>query len=115
MRQSYEKLNDGKPYIPLPTKVIAGGDTFEYRGGQFYKNGALLEKTEDLVDATEALGSVDRAWNPKGRGKLIEGEIAKPSSSSGRPPAATPASSDLTPEWQAELDRVKAKKAKAKR
>jgi hypothetical protein len=82
------RLNDGKPLGRLPTKVIIGNDTWEMRYGEFYKNGKHLEKTEDIVDATDALGSVD----PESHRTTIEGEIVQPKLKAAPPaPVARPA------------------------
>jgi hypothetical protein len=48
-------------------KVISNGVTYEHRGGQFYRNGKILDSGADIADAVDALESQPHQ-------KVIEGE-----------------------------------------
>jgi hypothetical protein len=67
LRKSLDALG-GKQNKFSSNKVISNGTTYEYRGGQFFKNGNALESGPDIADAVDALEAPP--------GKVIEGQIS---------------------------------------
>lgn len=77
---------DSSPAEANPNGPVSWkGHTWEHKGGQFFKDGQALDKSDDIADALAALSQKDYFG-----GKTIEGQIVQPK---------TP-----TPSWQP-LDR----------
>lgn len=56
LKQSLDRLGGGKSAQNYSSdKVISNGVTYEYRGGQFFKNGKVLESGADIASAVDAL------------------------------------------------------------
>lgn len=95
----------GRFQIPAPESPNPGrADLLEDQGVQ-----------QDMRDYLDKQGRQVHAFEPVGRSKGdMQADFSErnPTASSPRQAAAAPTSADLTPEWQAELDRVKAQKAK---
>lgn len=54
LRDAMDKLDDGKGSEPIrPT--VKNGDLYEYKNGQFLKNGKVLDRGEDIADAVDIL------------------------------------------------------------
>lgn len=100
------KLTKTPSAAKVSPKTVSG---YEYKGGQFLKNGKVLDKGEDIADALKELNQDDYFGGPTIEGRM---STARPSSVSRKSAGVSPKDADLTPEWQAELDRVKAQKAK---
>ncbi len=89
-----QSLNTG----PVPSN----GHTWEYKNGNFLKDGKVLDKSDDIADATAALSQKDYF-----AGKTIEGQVASPKLSSLKGAAA---GDDLLTQLKKSLENVNAKK-----
>lgn len=55
-QESLAKLDpSGKQSQPITTRVIKDGNLYQYKGGQFLKNGQIQEDAEGIVEVTDAL------------------------------------------------------------
>jgi hypothetical protein len=66
LRDSLDRLGSGKPKLRSSYKTISNGIIYEYKGGQFLKDGTVLDSSADIADAVDALEAPP--------GKVIEGQ-----------------------------------------